>query len=251
MKRPVTSLCRRPGKKTACGAACPRCGNNFRPQGRSVEGRRSCRAKAARTRAQKQPRRGPGTVHRLRHGGGTAGNGRCLVLGSDRPGCPPGQGGNGGHHVRGGAGKAPHWVPAGAEGTPGRKTAPGEGRGLCVDCAHGRVAGNGVSGAGKHLTGRTPGQRARPGTKTAPGGGRRLCASYTHGGAAGNKGVWYREASHWTPAGAEGMLGHKKQPPAGAGGCLDAGYGCYLPRAIRVIWMHRVGSTARPRIMPS
>lgn len=43
----------------------------------------------------------------------------------------------------------------------------------------------------------------------------------------------------------------QKQPPAGAGGCLDAGYGCYLPRAIRVIWMHRVGSTARPRIMPS
>lgn len=55
MKRPVTSLCRRPGKKTACGAVCPRCGNNFRPQGRSMVGKRNCRAKAARTRAQKQP----------------------------------------------------------------------------------------------------------------------------------------------------------------------------------------------------
>lgn len=51
-------------------------------------------------------------------------------------------------------------------------------------------------------------------------------------------------------------VGQRARPGAktasgGAGGCLDAGYGCYLPRAIRVIWMHRVGSTARPRIMPS
>ena len=71
MKRPVTSLCRRPGKKTACGAACPRCGNNFRPQGRSVEGKRNCRAKAARTRAQKQSPAGAGDCAH----GGTAGNG--------------------------------------------------------------------------------------------------------------------------------------------------------------------------------
>lgn len=105
MKRPVTSLCRRPGKKTACGAACPRCGNNSHPQGRSAEVKRSCRAKAARTRAQKQPRRGPGTVHRLRHGG-TAGNGVS------------------------GAGKAPHWAPAGAEGMPGRKNSLRQGRRL-------------------------------------------------------------------------------------------------------------------------
>ena len=64
-------------------------------------------------------------------------------------------------------------------------------------------------------------------------------------------GVWCREG---TALGARRGRGHaraQKQPPAGAGGCLDAGYGCYLPRAIRVIWMHRVGSTARPRIMPS
>lgn len=82
MKRPVTSLCRRPGKKTACGAACPRCGNNFRPQGRSVEGKRNCRAKAARTRAQKQSRAGGrGLCADCAHGG-AAGNGRCLVPGS-------------------------------------------------------------------------------------------------------------------------------------------------------------------------
>lgn len=129
------------------------------------------------------------------------------------------------------------------------------------------------------------------GLKNSPRRSRRLCAGCAHGRAAGDGGIWCREASHWTPAGAESMSGRKnslrrragdcahggmagnggsgagkhytgcppgqgarpgaKQPPAGAGGCLDAGYGCYLPRAIRVIWMHRVGSTARPRIMPS
>ena len=183
MKRPVTSLCRRPGKKTACGAACPRCGNNSHPQGRSMVGKWSCRAKAARTRAQKQPRRGPGTVHRLRPRG-SGGQWGCLVAESDLTGCPPRQ-------------------------------------------------------------------RARSGAKTAPGGGRELCADCAHGGRAAMGGVWCREG---TALGARRGRGHaraQKQPPAGAGGCLDAGYGRYLPRAIRVIWMHRVGSTARPRIMPS
>lgn len=41
-----------------------------------------------------------------------------------------------------GAGKAPHWAPAGAEGIPGAKTAPGGGRGLCAGCAMGGTAGN-------------------------------------------------------------------------------------------------------------
>lgn len=101
MKRPVTSLCRRPGKKTACGAACPRCGNNFRPQGRSVEGKRNCRAKAARTRAQKQSRRGPGTVRRLRPWGS---GGQWEVSGAGK------------HHT----GRTP-----GQRARPGAKTAPG------------------------------------------------------------------------------------------------------------------------------
>lgn len=95
-----------PRKKDRLRAVCPRCGNNFRPQGRSAAGKRNCRAKAARTRAQKQPRRKPGAVRRLRPWG------------------------NDGHRVRGGAGKAPHWAPGGTEGTPGRKTAPGVGRRL-------------------------------------------------------------------------------------------------------------------------
>ena len=181
MKRPATSLCRRPGKKTACGAVCPRCGNNFRPQGRSAEGRRSCRAKAARTRAQKQPRAGGlGDLHPM-------GEWREI----ERVWCR----------------EASHWAPAGAEGIPGHKKQPPAGTGDCVQTAPmGERRAIRVSGAGKHYTGRPPGQRAYPA---------------------------------------------QKQPPAGAGGCLDAGYGCYLPRAIRVIWMHRVGSTARPRIMPS
>ncbi len=50
-------------------------------------------------------RRGPGTVHRLRHGG-TAGNGVS------------------------GAGKAPHWAHAGAEGMPGHKNSLRRGRRL-------------------------------------------------------------------------------------------------------------------------
>ena len=172
-----------PRKKTACGAVCPRCGNNFRPQGRSAEVKRSCRAKAARTRAQKQSPAKPEAVCRLRPCG-NGGQWGCLV--------------------------------------PGR-----------------------------HHTGHPPGQRARPGAKTAPSGGRELCADCAHGGAAGNKGVWYREVTARAAHRGRGHARAQKQPPAGAGGCLDAGYGCYLPRAIRVIWMHRVGSTARPRIMPS
>lgn len=154
----------------------------FPPQGRSVAVKWDCRAKAARTRAQKQP---PG-----RGIGGLAPHGRvaddrwCLVPGKHRTGRPPGQ-----------------RACLGTKNSPRRR--PGTVRRL-------RHGGNGgqweVSGAGKHYTGRPPGQRAYPA---------------------------------------------QKQPPAGAGGCLDAGYGRYLPRAIRVIWMHRVGSTARPRIMPS
>lgn len=166
------------------------------PAGQSVPGERTFSAhrdalrRAVRSAGQKPPGRGlknsprrrPGTVHRLRPWG-KGGNGRYLVAESDRTGRPPGQG-----------------------ACLGAKTAPGGGRELCADCAHGRTAGNGVSGAGK--------------------------------------------APHWAPGGT-GVRPGSKTAPGGAGGCLDAGYGCYLPRAIRVIWMHRVGSTARPRIMPS
>lgn len=135
----------------------------------------------------------------------------------------------------------------------GAKTAPGGSRELCAGCAHGGMAGNGGVWFWEGTALGTRWDRgARPGAKTAPGGGRELCADYAHGGRAAMGGVWCREG---TALGARRGRGHaraQKQPPAGAGGCLNAGYGCYyLPRAIRVIWMHRVGSTARPRIMPS
>lgn len=226
MKRPVTSLCRRPGKKTACGAVCPRCGNNFRPQGRSAAGRRNCRAKATRTTAQKQPPAKPGAVRRLRPWG----SGRrwgYLVPGSITLGArrgrgyawaqkqPPAEAGSCAQTAP--WGNSRQWgclVPGrrhtgcsvGQRAYPAQKQPPAE-AGDCAQVAPmGERQAMGVSGTGKHHTGHPPGQRAYPGAKTAPG---------------------------------------------GAGGCLDAGYGCYLPRAIRVIWMHRVGSTARPRIMPS
>lgn len=183
MKRPVTSLCRRPGKKTACGQSVPGAG--------TISAHRDALRRTSGTAGQKlpgrgrknSPRRKPGAVRRLRPWG-NGGQWGCLVLGRHRTGHPVGQG-----------------------GTSGRKNSPGGGRGLCTGRAHGGTAGNG--------------------------------------------GVWCREG---TALGARRGRGHaraQKQPPAGAGGCLDAGYGCYLPRAIRVIWMHRVGSTARPRIMPS
>ena len=134
----------------------------------------------------------------------------------------------------------------------GRKNSPGRGgRGLCADCAHGGAAGNGGVWCREASHWAPAGAEGTPGRKNSPGGGRELCADYAHGGRAAMGGVWCREG---TALGARRGRGHaraQKQPPAGAGGCLDAGYECYLPRAIRVIWMHRVGSTARPRIMPS
>lgn len=157
----------------------------------------------------------------------------------------------------------------------GRKNSPRRSRRLCAGCAHVGMADImcGVV-SGRCRTEHPVEQRARPGAKTAPSGGRELCADCAHGRAAGNKGVWYREVTARAARRGKGgtadimcgvvpgrhRTGHPpgqrarpgaKQSPARAGDCLDAGYGCYLPRAIRVIWMHRVGSTARPRIMPS
>ncbi len=133
----------------------------------------------------------------------------------------------------------------------GSKTAPAR-PGSCAQAAPWGNGGNGGVWCRESTALGTRWDRgARPGAKTAPAEAGELCTGRAHGGTAGNGGVWCRES---TTLGARRGRGHaraQKQPPAGAGGCLDAGYGCYLPRAIRVIWMHRVGSTARPRIMPS
>lgn len=132
----------------------------------------------------------------------------------------------------------------------GAKTAPGGSRELCAGCAHGGRAGNGGWCRESTALGARRG-RGHTRRKNSPGGGRELCAGRAHGGTAG---IVCRVVSgkHRTghPPGQRACPG-AKTAPGGAGGCLDAGYGCYLPRAIRVIWMHRVGSTARPRIMPS
>lgn len=132
----------------------------------------------------------------------------------------------------------------------GLKNSPRRSRRLCADCAHVGMAGMEVLVPGRRRTGHPPGQRARPGAKTAPAGPETVCRlrPWEKGG----NGRCLVPGS--ITLGARRGRGHaraQKQPPAEAGGCLDAGYGCYLPRAIRVIWMHRVGSTARPRIMPS
>ena len=144
MKRPVTSLCRRPGKKTACGQSVPGAG--------TISAHRDALRRASGTAGQKPPGRGrknsPGGGRELCAGrahGGTAGNGRCLVPGRHRTGRPPGQ-----------------------RARPGAKTAPGGSRELCAGCAHGRAAGNGVSGAGKASHWAPGGAEGTPGRKTSP-----------------------------------------------------------------------------------
>ena len=135
----------------------------------------------------------------------------------------------------------------------GAKTVPGGG-GSGTVCRL-RPWGNGGQWGclvpGRRRTGCPPGQRACPGAKTSPARAGDCAQAAPHGGMAGNGSVWYREGTALGTRRGRGHARAQKQPPAGAGGCLDAGYGRYLPRAIRVIWMHRVGSTARPRIMPS
>lgn len=133
----------------------------------------------------------------------------------------------------------------------GSKTAPGEGRELCVGCAMGeRQAMGGVWCREGTALGARRGRghaQAQKQSRRRPGTVHRLRPR-------GSGGQWGclvpgRHRSGRPPG--QRVRPGAKTAPGGAGGCLDAGYGCYLPRAIRVIWMHRVGSTARPRIMPS
>ena len=104
---------------------------------------------------------------------------------------------------------------------------------------------------GRHRTGHPVGQGGTSGRKNSPG---RRPGTVCRLRPWGNGGQWGclvpGRRRTGCPPGQRARPG-AKTAPGGAGGCLDAGYGCYLPRAIRVIWMHRVGSTARPRIMPS
>ena len=269
MKRPVTSLCRRPGKKDRLRGSLSPMREQFPPTGTLCGGQAELPGKS-------RPDEGAKTTTGRGIGGLTP-HGRVAGNGVS------------------GAGKAPHWAHAGAEGTPGCKNSPRRSRRLCAGCAHVGMADMEVLVPGKHRTGCPPGQRAYPAQKqspaeagscaqTAPMGERRAWGFWCREGAALST-RWsrgYARAQKQPRAGARtvrrlrphggaadivcGVVSGKhhtgrtpgqgarpgaKQPPAGAGGCLNAGYGCYLPRAIRVIWMHRVGSTARPRIMPS
>ena len=134
----------------------------------------------------------------------------------------------------------------------GSKTAPGGGRELCVGCAMGeRQAMGGVWCRLAAALWAHAGAEGIPGAKTVPGGGSGTVYRLRPWGSGGQwevSGAGKHHTGH--PVGQRARPG-AKTASGGAGGCLDAGYGCYLPRAIRVIWMHRVGSTARPRIMPS
>lgn len=106
MKRPVTSLCRRPGKKTARRQSVPGAG--------TISAHRDALRRAVRSAGQKPPGRG-------RKNSPGRGVGDCAQT------APMGE-----RRTMGvsGAGKAPHWAHAGAEGTPGRKNSPRRGRRL-------------------------------------------------------------------------------------------------------------------------
>lgn len=147
MKRPVTSLCRRPGKKPPAGQPVPDTG--------TISAHRDALRRASGTAGQKPPGRGrknsPGEGQELCTGcahGGAAGNGGVWWLKVTSLGARRGRGharaqkqpraeagscaqtapmGEGRQWEVSGAGKAPHWAHAGAEGTPGRKNSPRRG----------------------------------------------------------------------------------------------------------------------------
>lgn len=183
MKRPVTSLCRRPGKKDRLRGSLSPMREQFPPTG-------------------------------------TLCGGQAELPGKSRP-------------------------------NEGLKTAPGGGRELCAGCAHGGMVGNGGvwfwEGTALGTRWDRGHARAQNSPRRGPGAVRRL-RPWGKGGNGRCLVPGRRRTGH--PPGQRACPG-AKTASGRAGGCLDAGYGCYLPRAIRVIWMHRVGSTARPRIMPS
>lgn len=95
-------------------------------------------------------------------------------------------------------------------------------------------AGQSVPGAGTISTHRDAPRRSsgaagqKPperGRKNSPGGGRELCADCAHGRRAAMGGVWFREASHWVPAGAGGTPGRKNSPGVGRGLCAGCAHG--------------------------
>lgn len=275
MKRPVTSLCRRPGKKDRLRGSLSPMREQFPPTGTLCRGQAELPGKSrpnegAKTTtgrgiggltphgrvagngvsgAGKAPHWVPagaesmsGRKNSLRRGAGDCAHGGRAAMGGVwcREGAalgarrgrgharvqkqPPAKPeavcrlrpcGNGGHGGSG-AGKAPHWVPAGAEGIPGAKTVPGGGRELCADCAHGRAAGMGVLVPGRCRTEHPVEQRVRPGAKTAPSGGQDCAQATAPWGSGGHRvrgGVW--EASHWAHAGARGTPGRKTAPGGG------------------------------------
>ena len=141
-----------------------------------MTGRRVCRAKAARTRAQKQPRAGGlGDLHPMGEWQAMG----CLVPGSITLGARQDRG-----HAQ-----AQKQSPAGV--------------GDCVQTAPmGKRWAMEVSGAGKHHTGHPPGQRACLGTKNSP---RRRPGTAPMGEWQTIGGVWCRES---TALGARRGRGH-------------------------------------------
>ena len=122
------------------------------PDAGTISAHRDALRRSSRAAGQKPPERGlknsprrrPGAVRRLR---------------------PWESGGHGGS----GAGKAPHWAPAGAEGMSGRKNSPRRSRRLCAGCAPWGNGGHHVRGGVwkvPHLASAEAG--GMPGRKNSP-----------------------------------------------------------------------------------
>ena len=142
MKRPVTSLCRRPGKKDRLRGSLSPVREQFPPTGTLCGGQVGLSGKS-------RPDEGAKTATGRGIGGLTP-HGRVAGNGVS------------------GAGKAPHWAHAGAEGTPGRKNSPGGSRELCAGCAHGGAAGNGGVWCREASHWAHAGTEGTPGRKNSP-----------------------------------------------------------------------------------
>lgn len=147
MKRPVTSLCRRPGKKDRLRGSLSPMREQFPPTGTLCGGQAELPGKS---RPNEGAKTAPGGGQELCAGcahGGAAGNKGVWYRESCRTGhsvgqrarpgaktAPAGPGTvhrprHGGRAAMGGVWfrEASHWVPAGAGGTPGRKNSPRRG----------------------------------------------------------------------------------------------------------------------------
>lgn len=210
MKRPVTSLCRRPGKKR------PPAGQSV-PDAGTISAHRDALRRSGGAAGQKPPERG-------RKNSPGRGPGLCT-------GCA--QQGNGGHRVLDVVKyHTGHWAPARTEGIPGRKNSPRRGPGTVRRLRPWESGGNGRCLVPGSITlGARRGREHVRAQKQSPARARSCVQAAPHGGMAGNGVSGAGKAPHWAHVGAEGTPGRKNSPRRG-------------PEAV---WMRDMGVTCPGR----